>query len=445
VPSEAFEATSTSEFGDGIGLAASGYLSSARVLMSSWGCESRPGGVCTTTPGSTFAVPITFKLYTVVGGEPGSLITSRTQTFNIPYRPSDDPACIGDSAWSAPTCFHGLATPITFDLSQSPVVVSGNVIWTVSYNTTHYGYAPIGESAPCYGTSGGCGYDSLNVGLDTNASTYAGTDLDNDGVVQNSSWSGAYCSGPTGTLRSDTGCWTGFRPMAEIKLFSSTPEITTSSVAVPEGNSGPHTVNVPVNLSGPTTNTVTVKWKTRTSSAGSPADFTTANGIVTFSPGQTSKNVPITVNGDTTAENYEHFYVDFTLPTNATLSPAGTKITSTVTLQNDDLPTLKSSNITTTEGSPANLVFSLTKPYYQPVTVTLNSNNGTAIAPGDYTAIVNQQITFPAGSVTPISVPLTIKADGVLGEKTEKFTVTASSPSVVATIMPIVNISANNT
>jgi hypothetical protein len=42
---------------------------------------------------------------------------------------------------------------------------STDVVFRIAYNTTHFGYAPIGESASCYGTSGGCGFDSLNVAL----------------------------------------------------------------------------------------------------------------------------------------------------------------------------------------------------------------------------------------------------------------------------------------
>ena len=48
---------------------------------------------------------------------------------------------------------------------------------TLAYNTTHFGYQPIGEDAPCYGQNGGCGYDALNVGIDNpgNPSLTTGT------------------------------------------------------------------------------------------------------------------------------------------------------------------------------------------------------------------------------------------------------------------------------
>src|SRR5258708_177213 len=53
VPSLGYEATSTSEFGDEVGLVHNGTpLASARVLMSSWGCQFGSGTTCSTNPGS---------------------------------------------------------------------------------------------------------------------------------------------------------------------------------------------------------------------------------------------------------------------------------------------------------------------------------------------------------------------------------------------------------
>ena len=46
-------------------------------------------------------------------------------------------------------------------------------------------------------------------------------------------------------------------------------------------------------------------------------DYVPASGTVTFAPGETSKTVPVTVKGDTTAETDEYIVVSFTHPTNA--------------------------------------------------------------------------------------------------------------------------------
>ncbi len=251
VPSEAFEATQTSEFGDLVGLGAGPRgLKSVTVEMSSWGCESVQAGLCHTTPGSKFASAITLNIYAVdsSGALPkptGPPIVTKTSTFSIPFRPSASTGC--GNAWSPDggvTCYNGFATPISFSFDGS-FTLPAQVIWTVAYNTTHYGYAPIGQGAACYST--GCGYDSLNVGLSTSLSApTSGTDVDTDGVFVNSATAGNYCDGGVGgvgTLRDDTNssttCWgkdnssgKPYRPMATIKTVGASTGSTASTVIV---------------------------------------------------------------------------------------------------------------------------------------------------------------------------------------------------------------------
>jgi len=130
---------------------------------------------------------------------------------------------------------------VEWDFSGGPGVdLPSQIIWTVAYNTSHYGSPPIGELAACYTEDGGCGYDSLNVGHETFAgSPFVGADLDPDGVIANSTWGGAYCDsgvGGLGTLREDTGpaCWTDLRPLAEI----TTIETSTTVVVAPNATFG---------------------------------------------------------------------------------------------------------------------------------------------------------------------------------------------------------------
>lgn len=230
VPSLGYEATSTSEFGDAVHLAYPGRkLGTVSVVMSSWGCEdgSWTSG-CVTTPGATFDHPLTLNLYALSGGGVGALLASQTVTFTIPYRPSADPVnCPGaPTKWynaADATCNNGLAVIVEWDFSDDAITLPQNVVWTVAYDTTHYGVSPIGTGAACYSSSGGCGYDSLNVGaLAFPGAPFAGSDLDPDGAVLDSSWAGAYCdggAGGVGTLRIDTaaGCWAGYTPLARIE------------------------------------------------------------------------------------------------------------------------------------------------------------------------------------------------------------------------------------
>ncbi|HSX43925.1 MAG TPA: hypothetical protein VLE69_01325, partial [Candidatus Saccharimonadales bacterium] len=101
------------------------------------------------------------------------------------------------------TCYNGFATPISFSLVGT---LPDTVIVTLAYNTTDYGYQPIGPST-CSATPAGCGYDSLNVGL-VNSIPAVGTNPVPNSDYLNSTWTGAYCDNGVngiGTLRFDTG------------------------------------------------------------------------------------------------------------------------------------------------------------------------------------------------------------------------------------------------
>lgn len=215
LPSLGYEATQTFEFGGQVQFADTNRNDpSVTVLMSSWGCESGHWntGDCLTTPGATFSEPVTLNIYEVDAGNlPGAKIGTLTQTFNIPYRPSASATC-GDGRWSdGTTCYNGFATPITFSLTG--LILPDKVIIGVAYNTSHYGISPIGESAACYISSGGCGYDSLNVAVIAPPSV--GTLPFPDDV---------YLSNLGNTaLHLDSG-WTGLQPA--IKIEASAPLVS---------------------------------------------------------------------------------------------------------------------------------------------------------------------------------------------------------------------------
>lgn len=174
LPSDGFESTAFNEFGNAVNFSAGAThdLSKVVVTMSSWGCASGSWNLntCSTPKEASFSEPITLNVYgpSTDGVNPGAKIASVTDTFKIQFRPSASPLCVGSDAgkWyekSSKTCFNGLAQNITFNLKN--VKVGTSAIFGIAYNTTHYGYAPIGQSAACFSTSSGCGYDSLNIAL----------------------------------------------------------------------------------------------------------------------------------------------------------------------------------------------------------------------------------------------------------------------------------------
>ncbi len=207
LPSVGGEAYSFAEFGNEVVLTST-HLGKVVVTMSSWGCQTGHWNTndCGTTPGASFTEPITFNIYNGSGAtypKPGALIATRTATFAIPYRPSANfTHCSGSNAgrwWdkALKACLNGKALNVTFNFGVT--LPTKDVVFGITYNTTHYGYAPIGESAPCFTSSGGCGYDSLNIGLTQDNGTgvggnvTAGSDRYPGTVFQNASYNGDYC------------------------------------------------------------------------------------------------------------------------------------------------------------------------------------------------------------------------------------------------------------
>ena len=92
------------------------------------------------------------------------------------------------------------------------------------------------------------------------------------------------------------------------------PTIDVHDAKVFEGNAGTSTAYVNVTLSAPGDSVVTVNYVTSDGTATAGSDYTSASGTVTFQIGEVSKAFPVTVNGDTDADDGESFSVTLTSP-----------------------------------------------------------------------------------------------------------------------------------
>ena len=238
-PSYAFEGNFANEFGDEVTLDTTGGDGSGgvtlRVDFQSYGCGDAGHWYdpqCATTSGETFTVPggITAKLY---DGSLNLIATSTTINPNIPFRPSAIPDAgncpnpppsgyPADSRFKDPVsgqCNYSLSVPLTFTFPNTTFASGQDVVWTVQFNTSHGGYAPIVTNLPpegCIVLAQGCGYDSLNVGTKTYApDAFAGTDVSEDTVLV--STGNPDFASPLVPLAPETG-WTGYRPLGEIVL-----------------------------------------------------------------------------------------------------------------------------------------------------------------------------------------------------------------------------------
>jgi hypothetical protein len=108
-------------------------------------------------------------------------------------------------------------------------------------------------------------------------------------------------------------------------------------------NEGDGTKNIQVRLSEPSAETVTVNWVAigtasydgaQSSEHGSGADFSPASGEISFSPGQTEKNITLTIVDNTAAEPDQKLNVILTGATNATVR-VGSEVCNLTIADND--------------------------------------------------------------------------------------------------------------
>ena len=197
-------AYANNEFGNAIVFAeGSRNLKKVIVEMSSWGRGVSGffySGDCVTTPGSTFQEYVTLNIYekSPDGINPGNLITTKTQNFSMPYRPSASVQCTGANAgkWYEPIsgkCNNGMLFLIEFDFSG--VVLPGEVVYGISYNTTNYGPNPYGTSTPCnLAGNPGCPYDTLNIAITEDPINLSiGSNSHRGTIWQNTNMNSNYC------------------------------------------------------------------------------------------------------------------------------------------------------------------------------------------------------------------------------------------------------------
>jgi hypothetical protein len=117
---------------------------------------------------------------------------------------------------------------------------------------------------------------------------------------------------PTYPLLIDTSFWSpGATVTSAVISFDPRPALSVGDVTVTEGNAGAVAANFTVTLSAPSSGAVTVDYATQNGSATvAGADYVAASGTVTFDAGQTTKTVPVMVNGDTLVEPSEFFFLN---------------------------------------------------------------------------------------------------------------------------------------
>lgn len=188
-------------------------------------------------------------------------------------------------------------------------------------------------------------------------------------------------------------------------------------------------------LSGPTQSPVTFVVNTTGGTATAGSDYTAiSNQTFTIPAGQTSFSFSIGIIDDSIYDPSETFQIQLSsISANANFQGGGSTLVQTVTISDDDTPTMPTLSFTSGANANVNenagtysLSFTLSTTYISDVTFTVTTSNGTVTAGSDYTA-VNQTVTISAGQTTA-TVNIPISNDTVV-EGTETFTVTISGVS----------------
>jgi ribosomal protein L35AE/L33A len=117
-----------------------------------------------------------------------------------------------------------------------------------------------------------------------------------------------------------------------------TPTLSIADIAVTEGNSGSASATFTISLSAASAQSITVTAQTAPNTALAGSDFTsTGPTVLTFAPGDVTKSFVVPILGDVVVESTESFFVNLTLPTNATI--ADSQATATITDNDASVPT----------------------------------------------------------------------------------------------------------
>lgn len=177
----------------------------------------------------------------------------------------------------------------------------------------------------------------------------------------------------------------------------------TLSIANTGGNEATGLSEFTVNLARESGKTVTVKYATSGVSATSGVDFASTSGMLTFSPGETSKVVPVVIHDDASDEyDSEAFRATLSSPTNATI-PSGAS-TSISQIEDDDLPpliTIHDAAVVEGDSRTKNMQFtvSLSAASGKTVSVAYATISGTATSGKDFRP-ASGTLTFSPGVTT---------------------------------------------
>ena len=191
-----------------------------------------------------------------------------------------------------------------------------------------------------------------------------------------------------------------------------------------------------VTLSASPPHQIAVEWATTDGSATAGSDYTAASDAITFAAAATgaalTDQFTVALLDDSVPEGDHQFTVSLRNPTGE-----GARIgtgTATVTIVDNDTPTLSIADASVDEGVAGGMItfpVTLSPAAATEVTVAYATADGSATTGVDYTAASGTLTFAPGGTSATISIAVT---DDTEEENDETFTVTLSNPSSSATL-----------
>ncbi len=202
------------------------------------------------------------------------------------------------------------------------------------------------------------------------------------------------------------------------------PVISLSAASGGEGTASNGTVTLTATLTASSTQTITADFATSDDTAVAGVDYAATSGTLTFTPGDTVGNIPITLIADAIDEADETFTVSLSNIVGAT---AGTVSAQATIVDDDASPSLSINDVQVSEGDTGQVVLrftvSLSESSGNAVSVDAATVAGTAEAGVDFDP-VSTTLNFAVGGV---SQTLDIPVNGdTLDENDETFSVTLS-------------------
>ena len=218
----------------------------------------------------------------------------------------------------------------------------------------------------------------------------------------------------------------GSRSNAVLVISDNDPiYLNAGDAAVTKPASGATTMMFPLFLSGPSSRTVSVSYKTTNITAEAGIDYVSATGRVDFAPGTTNQFVSVTILGDGLTEGSKSFLLSLSNPTNAVFGDS--QALGTIYDGTQGVLQLSSPTYTVSEqGQAATITVSRVGGTLGTVSVSFNASNGSAMSGYDFTA-TNGVLTFNNGQATrTFTIPV---LDDSLIEGDETVSVQLSAPS----------------